>query len=49
MFFDRNVFGHYEGWTGTISGSISGSIRALPRFFQAHESICLTSALIEPA
>ena len=23
--------------------------RKLPRFFQAHESICLTSALIEPA
>ena len=42
LFFSRNVFGYYE----VGSGIISGSIQALPRFCQAHQSICLTSALI---
>ena len=44
MFFNRNVFGHYEGVDRASSGAISGSIRALPRFYQGPEGICLTGA-----
>ena len=43
--FSRNVFGHYEEGIGIFAASI----RTLPRFYQAHQSICLTSALIEAA
>ena len=44
--FNRNVFGHYEGVDRAL---VRALFRALFRFYQAHESICLTSALIEPA
>ena len=39
LFFRRNVFGHCEGvGRALISGIISGSIRALPRFYKAFQS-----------